>query len=395
YDLDTGEFMATRGFTRDISERKRLEEERLNYTVKLEQEVAERTGELGESERKYRSLFDFAEDSMMRINREGEIFAVNKREEWLIGYSEEELLGKKLITILPEGYRNDFNKLLIETMNENKKVPTTEVEVISKDGKFIPMELDLSGIREDEGVTAVQIHFSDITKRKILQEQVEQYRMALEAKVEEVMATKDYLESLLENAEDVIYTLDLSGKFTYLNKKVGDWGYKREDLEGRSFASITGDRNANVSVIAEEWESCPFIKTIDGGRNRYDMEILTKAGDIRYTTINASPLRDKEGKIIGILGIARDITEKRRLEQKVRQSERLAAIGQLAAGIAHEINNPLGGIFNCLYNIKKGGLTPHKMDEYIGYMEEAIQRVKKIVSELLDFSQMKELKLSM
>ncbi|MBI5747363.1 MAG: PAS domain S-box protein [Nitrospirae bacterium] len=395
YDPNTGEFIATRGFTRDISERKRLEEERLNYTVKLEQEVAERTRELADSEKKYRSLFDFAEDSMMRINREGKIFAVNKREEWLIGYKEEELLGKELTTILPEGYWDEFGRLLRVTIDENKKVPTSEVEVIRNDGRLIPMELDFSGISEDDNVVAVQVHFRDISTRKVLQQQVERYREALEAKVEEVMATKDYLESLLENAEDVIYTLDLNGKFTYLNKKVGDWGYKREDLEGRSFLSITADRNANESVVTEEWESCPFIGTIDGGRNRYDMEILTKAGDIRYTTINASPLRDKEGKIIGILGIARDITEKRHLEQKVRQSERLAAIGQLAAGLAHEINNPLGGIFNCLYNIKKGGLTPQKKDEYIGYMEDAIQRVKKIVSELLDFSQMKELKLSM
>ncbi|HLF86579.1 MAG TPA: PAS domain S-box protein, partial [Nitrospiria bacterium] len=172
YDPDTGEFIASRGFTRDISERKRLEEERLNYTVKLEQEVAERTRELADSEKKYRSLFDFAEDSMMRINREGMIFAVNKREEWLIGYNEEELLGKKLTTILPERYWNDFNKLLIETMNENKKVPTSEVAVTRKDGKLIPMELDLTGISEGDSVVAVQIHFRDITKRKILQGQV-------------------------------------------------------------------------------------------------------------------------------------------------------------------------------------------------------------------------------
>lgn len=388
YNPDTGEFLATRAFTRDISERKRFEERLKNYTKELEQKVAERTKELTESEKKYRSLFDFAEDSMMRVDRDGKIFAINKREEWIIGCPEEELLGKEVTTLLPERYWNIFNNLLRETVYENKKVPTAEVEVISKDGRIIPMELDYSGIKEGDKVVSVQIHLRDISKRKILEQQVERYKEALEAKVEEVMATKDYLESLLENAEDVIYTIDLNGRFTYLNRKIADWGYKREELEGKPFLSIAADKSL------KEWDSCPFIGTVDGGRNRYEVEFMTKGGEIRYTTINTSPLRDKAGKIVGILGIARDTTEMRRLEQQVRQSERLAAIGQLAAGIAHEINNPLGGIFNCLYNIKKGGLTQQKKDEYIGYMEDAIQRVKKIVSELLDFSQIKELKLS-
>lgn len=388
YDTDTGEFIATRGFTRDISERKRLEERLRNYTKELEQKVAERTEELVESERKYRSLFDYAEDSMMRVDRDGKIFAINKREEWIIGCPEEELLGKEVTTLLPERYWNVFNSLFRKTVYENKKVPTAEVEVISKDGRLIPMELDYSGIKEGDKVVSVQIHLRDISKRKILEQQVERYKEALEAKVEEVMATKDYLESLLENAEDVIYTIDLNGRFNYINRKIADWGYKREELDGKPFRSIVAERGS------KEWDSCPFIGTIDGGRNRYEVEIITKSGEIRYTTINTSPLRDKTGKVAGILGIARDTTEKRRLEQQVRQTERLAAIGQLAAGIAHEINNPLGGIFNCLYNMKKGGLTDLKKNEYIGYMEDAIQRVKKIVSELLDFSEMRELKLS-
>ena len=107
------------------------------------------------------------------------------------------------------------------------------------------------------------------------------------------------------------------------------------------------------------------------------------------------PLTSDSGGQQGVLGIARDITERKKLEQQVQHSERLASIGQLAAGVAHEINNPLGGILNCLYNIQKGTLTPERSQEYLHFMEDGIQRVQRIVRQLLDFSQQRELELAM
>lgn len=139
-------------------------------------DLDKRTREIAESERKYRSLFDFAEDSMMRLDRLGKVLAVNKREEWIIGYREDELLGKELTTILPERYWDLFINTFRETIDKNKKVPTSEIEVVSKDGRLIPMELDLSGICEGDRVVSVQIHLRDITKRKFLEKQVEQSR---------------------------------------------------------------------------------------------------------------------------------------------------------------------------------------------------------------------------
>ena len=65
-------------------------------------------------------------------------------------------------------------------------------------------------------------------------------------------------------------------------------------------------------------------------------------------------------------------------------------MGKLAAGVAHEINNPLGGILNCLYNIRKGTLPPDRQEEYLIYMEDGLRRAQKIVRQLLDFSQQQE-----
>src|SRR5256886_15735764 len=85
---------------------------------------------------------------------------------------------------------------------------------------------------------------------------------------------------------------------------------------------------------------------------------MSPAGEARAVMVSVSPLRDPEGRIQGVLGIARDITETKKLERQIRNSEKLASIGKLAAGVAHEINNPLGGILNCLYNLRKCSRIP-------------------------------------
>jgi signal transduction histidine kinase len=91
-----------------------------------------------------------------------------------------------------------------------------------------------------------------------------------------------------------------------------------------------------------------------------------------------------------VLGIARDMTETKKLERQIRNAEKLASIGKLAAGVAHEINNPLGGILNCLYNLRKGTLSVARQEEYWTSMESGVRRVQKIVRQLLDFSQQHE-----
>src|SRR5207247_8648004 len=100
-----------------------------------------------------------------------------------------------------------------------------------------------------------------------------------------------------------------------------------------------------------------------------------------------SRLGEKSGQVVGVRGIARDSTEKKRLEQQVLNAEKLASIGKLAAGVAHEINNPLGGILNCLYNLREKSVSLERPTEYLASMEEGLRRVQKIVRQLLDFSQ--------
>lgn len=125
-------------------------------------------------------------------------------------------------------------------------------------------------------------------------------------------------------------------------------------------------------------------------KQEYEVEVMSRTGEARSVLVSVSPLYNDQHDVTGVLGIARDITDRKNMEQHIRNTERLASVGKLAAGVAHEINNPLGGILNCLYNIRKGTLAPGRQEEYLMYMEDGLRRAQKIVRQLLDFSQQHE-----
>lgn len=379
-DPESGQVVYSRGFVRDITERKILQREIERYTTKLEEEVRERTRQLSESETRYRALFDLAADSILVVDEHGRIQAVNDRQRDALGYAPEQLIGRSVDTLIEAGKRREFARLFEHVIRGERKAPTQEFMVAHARGELVPMEIDL--IRVDVGQPSVMVQLRDIAERKRLETELQRYSESLEEKVRErtreIEQAKHYIESLLESANDVIYTLDEEQRFTYVNSKIETWGYTKDDLLGRPY----------LSILSKRYRGRHLDDMLAMNEKRvYEVEIVSRQGELRSVLVSVSPLRNDTGRTVGMLGIARDITERKMLEQQVRNAERLASIGKLAAGVAHEINNPLGGILNCLYNIRKGMLTPARAEEYMHYMEDGLRRVQKIVRQLLDFSQ--------
>lgn len=388
FDASTGGLLYSRAFIRDITHRKILEQEVQRYTTQLEQEVAERTEQLSASQKQYKALFDLAADSIFMVADDGRIIAVNKREEQALGYPEADVIGRQFNDLVPVDYQSMTASLIEKVGRGEPQVPTHEIAVINWEGLSRPVEVDI--IRVVDGTKpAMMIQLHDIAERKRLEQQLHRYSEELEAKVRErtleIEATKQYLENLLENANDVIYTLDAEQRFTYVNNKIHVWGYQKDDLLGRPYLSLLSKRHRGRRLKS----------TLDiGAKQVYEVEVMTKGGEVRMATVSVSPLTDADGHILGVLGIARDITTTKKLEQQILNSEKLASIGKLAAGVAHEVNNPLAGILNCLYNLRKGTLSPERQEEYLFSMEDGLRRVQKIVRQLLEFSQQHEPELS-
>lgn len=373
--------MYSRSFVRDITERKLLEREIQRYTTQLEQDVAVRTEELAASQKRYKILFDLVADSVFMVDSTGRVMAVNHREEQALGYAEADVVGRPFIELVAPRHGEVMDRLFAKIIQGESQTPTQEIEVFRRSGATTVVEMDLIRIQDGE-LPSVLVQLRDIAERKRLEQQLEEYREGLEHKVHErtreIEETKQYLENLLENANDVIYTLDLDQRFTYVNSKVETWGYRKEELIGRPYVSLLSRRHRGRRLKT----------TLDiGAKQVYEVEVLSRTGQARTVMVSVSPLYDPEGRISGVLGIARDMTEVKRLELQIRNSEKLASIGKLAAGVAHEVNNPLGGILNCLYNLRRKNLSPEREQEYLSSMEDGLRRVQKIVRQLLDFSQ--------
>lgn len=197
------------------------------------------------------------------------------------------------------------------------------------------------------------------------------------------------LEGLLKNMEGGVYTIDLNKEITSFNKGA-EWitGYCLDEVLGQPCKDIF---NTNICQ-----DQCPFEKVSKKGvtANLSDVLIKTKEGAGVATSITAFPLNDIHGNACGMTVIIRDKTELNNLRQQLLQSEKLAVIGQLAAGVAHEINNPLNGIITYIHlmlrNLGENKVEPATWDRNLKLIDRETQRIARLVKNLLNLSRKSE-----
>lgn len=209
---EEGSFAGIRGICRDVTERKKLEEQLREYAGKLEEKVEERMRELRESEERFRGLVETSADAIISANEEGMITLWNKAAEEIFGYIEGEALGKPLTLIMPEKYRELHIKgrhRYLKTGEGRMVGRTVELEGLRKDGHKFPVELSLSD-QQREGHHFFTAVVRDMTRRKTLEEAIrvrgEKLAM-LNDMVAEITKKLDYqkvLELTAEKAAELI-----------------------------------------------------------------------------------------------------------------------------------------------------------------------------------------------
>jgi len=242
------------------------------------------------------------------------------------------------------------------------------------------VEINVTLIKSDEEMIGSMMMLRDITLVKYMEKELKKHSEQLEnlvySRTKEINATKEYLENLLENANDVIYTLNRDGMFTYVNQKVEMWGYEKEELVGQPFQTLLVTEEAVDKGVVEMAEIKPTS----------EIRIRNKKGEVRDLLVRTSPLKGDEGAVIGVLGIATDITDRKRLEEQMMRTEKLSAIGQLSMGVAHEINNPLSGMMNCVRTLTEEGEDESLRKRYLVLLEKGLDRIESIVRQLLGFA---------
>lgn len=186
--------------------------------------------------------------------------------------------------------------------------------------------------------------------------------------------------NIAENTVNPIQITDLNGKMIYVNRAfINASGYSKEELIGKN-PRVFGSGKSNPKFWDKMWDTISSGKVWVG-----EVENRKKDGTAFHTQLLVSPIVDKENKVTGYFAIHRDLTEKRTLERQLIHTQKMESIGTLAAGIAHEVGNPLASI-SALVQVAQRSTDDPFVNEKLSLVKSQITRISKIIRDLVDFS---------
>jgi len=208
----------------------------------------------------------------------------------------------------------------------------------------------------------------------VMAENLQTYTGRLRDYAEELRSTKAYLESFVDHTSDAIHVTDLNGRVTQANKAFESiYGWRGDEVLGQTLRNVPDDRLREYEEVRRRVAAGDSVADFETVRVRSD-------GTAIDASITASPIRDEKGDIVAIAEISRNITARKQTEEVIRRTEKLSVIGQMAAGVAHEIRNPLTTLRGFVQlGQKSGALAPG----YLDIMLSELDRINLIVGEFL------------
>ncbi len=298
----------------------------------LEREVGSRTADLVESEGLYRSTFDAAPVGIVRADPAGQWLRANQRLCDLLGYSREQLRNATIQALVRSDEGVGQSAAIVE-MAQGKldRHVIDELRYRRRDGSFVWVRVNVSAHRDGEGRTQELIFvIEDITGRRALEETIRK-------SVARVTASEQRYRALLENAQDAIAVLTPYGIVREMNQRWAEIvGIPREQLVGRHVRDFA-PRGLEVENGEGYQRTLGSKEAVSG-----PIKIATWDGSNLFLEFSLATI-ELEGENL-VLAIGRDVTEKRQLEEQLRQAQKLEMIGQLAGGVAHDFNNILTAI---------------------------------------------------
>jgi len=320
------------------------------------------------SEERYRTLAETASDVIITISADGTVLFANRATESVFGYRPGELLGNRLTMLMPrdirELYKQDGGNYL-RTLRSGG----TELIALHKSGREIQLEVSFS-----EFVAHGEHMFTgvarDITERKRLEETLRE--------------NERWLATTLNSIGDAVIATDGTGNVRLMNPLA-------ETLTGFTLADASGLPLGQVLRLVDELGKQvedPASRIARAGGNLGIVEqtnLARRNGDGIPIEITGTPRRDDKGRFAGAVLVFRDISSRKRAEETLRTSEKLAATGRLAATIAHEINNPMESVVNLLYLLANDSGLTEQQRKFVHMADQEISRITHIVQQTLGF----------
>src|SRR5436190_2360330 len=322
---------------------------------------------LRKNEARFTELFESLQEGIYITTPDGTIVDVNPALVRMLGYdSKEEVLKRRVSEIFVD---REERKNLKEEVERQPMIQGREITLIRKDGTSIACLNTAAAVRDNSGrVLRYQGALMDITERREMERRLHQQQ--------------EFARRLVDNFPDLILVLDAAAHYTFVSPRCKEvLGYEIEDTQSMKF----GGRTHPEDLPAAE---SLYQDIMTGKQNFASLEIRLrhKTGDWRRIRFNFSPLADEKGNIEGVVLSGRDVTDLKRLEEQLIQAEKLAAMGQMLAGVAHELNNPLTAILGVTELVREREGLDDSMKRQLDLTHRQARRAARIVQNLLEFS---------
>lgn len=296
----------------------------------------------------------------------------------IYGYTKNELIGKTWRDITPQGMVSQIEKGLPETM-QNKDIGmfSGEVPAMRRDGREIPTEVRATGLWDKNGKYQGHICIvSNITKRKQAEDSLRLFS------------------KVVEEAPDGVQIVDLDGKIIYSNRAIeGIFGFSHEEFRGKHVNEMNEDPELASKVIL------PAIR--ENGRWIGEVMVKHKNGHVFPTWLNASMVKDSSGKPIALVGIIRDLTERKKLDGIRLENERLISANKAKTEflniMSHELRTPLTSIigYSILLKEKAQGTLNEQQEHFVDNMLSNSNHLLELINSILDLAKIESGKLEL
>src|SRR6201993_4115651 len=328
------------------------------------------------------SILEAIPDAVAAVNQLGVIIQVNSQTETLFGYTREELIGKKIEMLVPERQRPQHHSHR-EHFHQQPKIRRMgsglDLSGRRRDGSEFPVEISLSPVATADGMIVLSV-IRDISDRKRIEDELRRANEELDRrKSRELRDSQNRLALIVDSSQDAIIGKNLDGTITHWNKGAEHmYGYTAAEMIGRPISVLAPKERADeIPTILEKIRRGERVEYFETLR-------VTKDGRYLHVSISVSPIHDAEGKVVGASTIGRNITAQKKIEDQLRQSQKMEAVGRLAGGLAHDFNNLLGIVTACTELLR--GRVEQENLEYVDNIREAANRGASLTRQLLAFS---------
>jgi two-component system NtrC family sensor kinase len=329
-------------------------------------------------QKRLKATMDSSPNAIMIIDQQGIITECNfEMVRLTLASSRKEIIGQNMLSFVEEKDRQRLSKSLNAAL-EQDKIKSVEFGLLTKIGKGLNVELSARAIQGTEKKpTSMVVTLNDITERKLSENKLLQYSKRLEE-------NRRFLENIFAAFPNAVTVCDLNGNIIKCNQatlNLHGYSSERELIGVNLFALLL---QADCERAKKELETV----RICGSKENLEFMMVRRGGDEFPGELSFGRIMDSSHNALGVLVVAKDITDRKFLQDQLVISEKLAAVGRLAAVFSHDIRNPLAVINNsaCFLEMKLKENTDEKVLKHLQILKEEITFADLMVNDLLDLT---------